>query len=62
MAEEKLRTSEIKARLNNIKDIYRNYLRKIGIIRKKEKDILANLMKKKEEEEMAKIRSSIQQK
>ncbi len=62
MAAAKLSSSEIKIRLDNIREIYQGYLRKIGLIRKKEKEILTDLIKRQEEEEMAEIRRSIQEK
>lgn len=62
MAAEKLSTTEIKTRLDNIKTIYQDYLRKIGIIRKKEKAILTDLMKEEEARKIEAIRNSIQQK
>ncbi len=59
MAAAKLSSSEIKTRLDNIREIYQGYLRKIGLIRKQEKAILTDLMKKQEEEKIAEIRRSI---
>ena len=59
MAVSKLSTTDIKKRLNNIKVIYQDYLKKIRIIRKEEKEILADLMKKEEEKKIEEIRNSI---
>ncbi|OIO08086.1 hypothetical protein AUJ35_00955 [Candidatus Falkowbacteria bacterium CG1_02_41_21] len=56
----KLSPATIKSRLNNIKTIYQDYIKKIEDIRGQERNILANFMKKMEEKKLTEIRHSIQ--
>jgi hypothetical protein len=52
-------TDDIKKRLNNIKIIYEDYLKKMGIIRGKEKEILNELVREEEKRKIEEIRNSI---
>jgi hypothetical protein len=50
---------DIKKHLNNIKVIYQDYLKKLGIIRSKEKAILSELTREEEKRKIEEIRNSI---
>lgn len=60
MAAAKLNPTEIKNRLENIDAIYQDYIKKIGNIRGKERNILSNFIKKIENRKLTEIRRSIQ--
>ena len=50
---------DIKKHLNNIKVIYQDYLKKLGIIRSREKEILNDLAREEEKKKIEEIRNSI---
>lgn len=59
MAVIKFVMDDIKKHLNNIKVIYQDYLKKLGIIRSKEKAILNELTREEEMRKIEEIRNSI---
>ena len=57
----KLSSADIKSRLDNIKTIYRDYLKKINNIRRRERKILTESTDRIEKDQITEIRRSIRQ-